>query len=118
MEFRRRVPRRMTSWVGYCHIHGEPVEQRRECRVVDISEFGVGIVLHHPQGAELIGRRVAVETPTFGASVNVQLDGEVRNAVPMGDGSVRLGIEFASLTALEQSVFKALGVPSDARDSR
>jgi hypothetical protein len=118
MEFRRRVPRRMTSWVGYCHIRGEPVEQRRECRVVDISEFGVGIVLHHPQGAELIGRRLAVETPTFGASVNVQLDGEVRNAVPMGDGSVRLGIEFASLTALEQSVFKALGVPSDARDSR
>ena len=66
-------------------------------------------------GSELIGRHVAVETPTFGASVNVQLDGEVRNAVPMDDGSVRLGIEFARLTELEQSVFKALGVLSDAR---
>jgi hypothetical protein len=106
MEFRRRVPRRITSWVGYCHIRGEPVEQRREC---------VGIVLHHPRGSELIGRHVAVETPTFGASVNVQLDGEVRNAVLMDDGSIRLGIEFAGLTELEQSVFKALGVLSDAQ---
>ena len=33
----------------------------------------------------------------------------------MDDGSVRLGIEFARLTELEQSVFKALGVLSDAR---
>jgi hypothetical protein len=115
MEFRRRVPRRIASWVGYCHIDGEAVEQRRECRVLDISEFGVGILLHHPDGSELIGRRVSVETPTFGMSVNVQLDGEVKNAVPMEDGSIRLGIEFARLTVLEQSVFKVLGVPSGAR---
>ena len=33
----------------------------------------------------------------------------------MDDGSVRLGIEFARLTELEQSVFKDLGVRSDAR---
>jgi hypothetical protein len=83
--------------------------------VVDISEFGVAIVLHHPRCSELIGRHIAVETPTFGASVNVQLDGEVRNAVPMDDGSIRLGIEFSGLTELEQSVFKALGVLSDAQ---
>jgi hypothetical protein len=115
MEFRRRVPRRLASWVGYCHVDGEPVEQRRECRVLDISEFGVGILFHHPQGSELIGRHVSVETPTFGTSVNVQLDGTVRKAVLKDDGSVRLGIEFARLTELETSVFKALGVLSGVR---
>jgi hypothetical protein len=115
MEFRRRVPRQIASWDGYCHIEGEPADQRRECSVLDISELGVGILIRHPHGSELIARRISVETPTLGESVNVQLDGEVRNAVPMDDGSVRLGIEFAGLTELEQSVFKALGVPSDAQ---
>jgi hypothetical protein len=114
MELRRRVPRRIAGWVGYCHIDGEPVDQRRACRVLDISEFGVGILLHHPEGSELMGRHVSVETPTFGVSVNVQLDGEVRNVAPMDDGSFRFGIEFARLTELEQFVFRALGVRSDA----
>jgi hypothetical protein len=114
MESRRRVPRQIASCEGYCQIDREPVDHRRECRLLDISELGVGISLHHPHGSELIGRRISVETPTLGESVNVQLDGEVRSAVPMDDGSVRLGIEFAGLTELEQSVFKALGVLSSA----
>jgi hypothetical protein len=118
MEFRRRVPRRIAGWVGYCHIDSEPLDQKRMCRVLDISEFGVGILLHHPQGAELIGRRVSVDTRTFGVSVHVQLDGEVRNVTPMDDGSVRLGIEFARLTELEQTVFKVLGVLSDVPSHR
>lgn len=118
MEFRRRVPRRSTRWVGYCHIQGEAGEERRECRVLDISEFGVGISLRFPHGSALVGRHVAVETPTFGESVNVLLDGVVRNVVSMDDGSMRLGIEFARLTELEHSVFVALGVPSHSRSHR
>ena len=115
MEFRRRVPCRMAGWDGYCHIDGEPVEQRRACRVLDISEFGAGILLRCPQGLELVGHHLSLETPTFGLSVNVQLDGTVRNAVPTDDGCFRLGLEFAALTELEEAVFKALGVMSDVQ---
>jgi len=114
MEFRRRVPRQTAGWIGHCRMDGDPVDEARECRVLDISEFGVGILLHHPRSSELIGRHVSVETPEHGVSVNIRLEGEVRNAVPVNDGSVRLGIEFVGLTQLEQSVVKALGVLSDA----
>jgi hypothetical protein len=113
MEFRRRVPRQMADWVVHCRIDGDPVDRTRECRVLDISEFGV-ILLRHPQGSELIGRHVSVETPKHGASVNIRLEGEVRNAVRVAGGSVRLGIEFVGLTELEQTVVKALGVFSGA----
>lgn len=113
MEFRRRVPRQTAGWIGYCHIEGEPVDQPRECRILDISEFGVGIALKLPPRSKLVGRHVSVETPTFGASVNVRLEGTVRNSVTTDGGSVRLGIEFVGLTEVELSLVKALGVLSE-----
>ena len=112
MEFRRRVPRQIARWVVHIGIDGDSVDKPRECRVLDISEFGVGILLPLPRGSELIGRHVSIETPKHGASVNTRLEGEVRNAVRADSGSVRLGIEFVGLTQLEQSVVKALGVLS------
>jgi hypothetical protein len=115
MEFRRRIPRQTAGWVGQCCIEGDPVDEVRECRVLDVSEFGIGILLHDPRGSELIGRRVSVETPKHGVSLNIKLEGEVRNVVAEEGGSVRLGIEFVGLTKLEQSVVEALGVLSDAR---
>jgi hypothetical protein len=114
MEFRRRVPRQVAGWVGSCHIDGEPPEEWRPCRVLDVSELGLGAVIEHPLGTALVGRRIAVETPTMGVSVNVQLEGEVKNAIPLDNGSVRIGIEFGGLTELEHSLVKALGVLSDA----
>lgn len=80
MEFRRRVPRQIAGWVVRCRIDDGPVDEARECRVLDISEFGVRILLHHPRGSELIGRHVSIETPKRGASPNIRLEGEVRNA--------------------------------------
>ena len=80
MEFRRRVPRQTADWIGYGHVDGDPLDQLRECRILDIPELGVGILLQHPGDPELIGHQVSVEAPTFGASVNVRLDGTVRNA--------------------------------------
>jgi PilZ domain len=115
MEFRRRVPRLMAGWIGYCHFDGDPTLEPRECRILDISEFGVGIALQPPQGQALIRRHVSVETPTFGASVNVRLEGTVRNAVHNDDGSVRLGIEFVGLSEVELSLVRALGVLSEVR---
>jgi len=113
MEFRRRVPRQTAGWVGYCHVEGEPASQLRECRILDISEFGVGISMRLPRRSKLVGRHVSVETPTFGASVNVRLEGTVRNVVTSETDSVRLGIEFVGLTEVELSLVKALGVLSE-----
>jgi hypothetical protein len=115
MQFRRRVPRQIAGWVVHFGIDGDPVDKPRECRVLDISEFGVGILLRHPRDSELIGRHVSLETPKHGASVNIRLEGEVTNAVRAGGGSVRVGIEFVGLTELEQSVVKDLGVLSSTR---
>jgi hypothetical protein len=114
MEFRRRVPRQIAGWVVRCRIDDGPVDEARECRVLDISEFGVRILLHHPRGSELIGRHVSIEIPKRGASPNIRLEGEVRNAARADGGCVRLGIEFVGLSELEQSAVKALGVLSGA----
>ena len=110
MEVRRRVPRQIASWIGSCHIEGESAEELRPCRVLDVSELGLGIVIDHPLGSGLIGRHVSVETPPMGTSVNIRLEGEVRNAIALDSGSVRLGIEFDGLAELEQSVLNALSV--------
>jgi hypothetical protein len=110
MESRRRVPRHVAGWTGSCHIDGEPVDQLWDCRVLDISELGLAILLQHPLGVELIGRRMSVDSPTASTSVKIRLEGDARNAVPVGDDAVRLGIEFVGLTELEQTVVRALGI--------
>jgi PilZ domain len=110
MDSRRRVPRHVAGWTGSCHIDEEPVDRHWECRVLDISELGLAIHLQHPLGVELIGRRMSVESPTASTSVNIRLEGDVRNAVPVGGDAVRLGIEFVDLTELEQTVVRALGI--------
>ena len=110
MDSRRRVPRHVAGWTGSCHIDDEPVDKLWECRVLDISELGLAILLQHPLGVQLIGRRMSVESPTASTSVNIRLEGDVRNAVPVGDDAIRLGIEFVGLTELEQTVVRALGI--------
>ncbi len=112
MDFRRRVPRHAAGWSGSCRIDGEPVDQHWVCRVVDIADLGLAIQLQHPEGVHLVGRRISVESPTAGASVSIRLEGDVRYAIPAGDDTVRLGIEFVGLTELEQTVVKALGILS------
>jgi hypothetical protein len=112
MDSRRRVPRHVAGWTGFCHIDDEPVDQLWECRVLDISELGLAILLHHPLGVRLIGRRISVKSPTASTSVNIRLEGDVRNAVQVNGDAVRLGIEFAGLTELERTVVRALGVLS------
>jgi PilZ domain len=115
MDFRRRAPRHPAGWIGLCQIQDEPEDEFRECRVLDISELGLGIVLHHPLGVGLLGRHISVESPTAGASVTIKLEGEVRYAIPVDDDAVRLGLRFFGLTELEKTVVKALGALSPVR---
>ena len=112
MESRRRVPRHVAGWNGSCHIDGEPEDKHWECQVLDISELGTAILLEHPDGVLLVGRHISVKSPTASTSVNIRLEGDVRNAVRVGDDAVRLGIEFVGLTELEQTVVRALGMLS------
>jgi hypothetical protein len=57
--------------------------------------------------SNLVGSRVSVRLP-IGASVDVTLTGEVRNAKPGPDGVVRLGIELVDLSKSERSVVELL----------
>ncbi len=91
MQFRREVPRQPAGWDGVCHIEGEFATP---CQVIDISMLGLGLTLHHPTPARLVGRRIAVEVPAVGDSISIQLEGRVKNAKTVGGGGVRIGIAF------------------------
>lgn len=109
MEQRRRAPRRSAGWFGLCHIAGESEPEWRDCMVVDISILGLGITLHHFWPSKLVGRHISIEAPAVGNSLNVRLEGEIRNAEAVSGGVVRLGIEFDGLTESELAVAGVLG---------
>jgi hypothetical protein len=108
MENRRRVPRQTAGWSGFCHLEGEGASGWRDCRVVDISMLGVGIRMHCARPAELIGRRVSVDLPAVGDSVNIRFEGVVKNVSPMALRSVRIGIEFLRLSSTELAILEVL----------
>jgi PilZ domain len=110
MEQRRRVPRLSAGWFGICHIEGESDPDWRDCQVIDISMFGLGITLHHFWPMELVGRRISVEAPAVGESLNVRLEGVIRNAEQTSGGVIRVGIEFGGLLSeSELAVATVLG---------
>ncbi len=108
MEYRRRVPRQRAGWYGSCLIGGESATEWCDCRVIDISVLGLGIQIHHSRPSELVGRRVSVEVPPVGDSVNILLEGEIRNAALSPGGTVRVGIEFIGLSDAERSIVDIL----------
>jgi PilZ domain len=93
--------------MGSCHVEGEPSHLWRDCGVFDFSILGVGMDLRHPDSSDLVGRRVSVRLPV-GASVDMTLTGEVRNAKAGPDGAVRVGLEFAGLSEDERSIIDLL----------
>ena len=115
MENRRRAERQSALWMGRCHVEDEPSDLWRECALIDVSTFGVGIDLCHPDPVELLGmwqdgevrlhlsRRITVRLE-LGPSVDVTVAGEVRNAGSGPDGIVRAGIEFVGLTESERFI--------------
>jgi hypothetical protein len=108
MEYRRRTSRQAASWAAFCHIEGESPSGWRDCEVIDISPLGLGVTFHHPQPWELVGRRISVDAPAIGSSVNIRLEGEIRNAAPSMEGGVRVGIEFVGLSEAEQAITAVL----------
>lgn len=94
IPLRRRVPRQLAGWSGNCMMEGEPDAERRECRVVDISMLGLGLILQHPSPSTLVGSRVSVEVSAVDDRVNIRLEGIVRHANVTPGGAVRVGVEF------------------------
>jgi hypothetical protein len=115
MEYRRRVSRQAASWAALCHIEGESPPGWRDCEVIDISPLGLGVTFHHPQPWELVGRRISVDAPAIGSSVNLRLEGEIRNAAPSMEGGVRVGIEFVGLSKNERAIMAVLSEMSNNR---
>lgn len=120
MENRRRVPRQSVAWRGrgYCHVQGESAYGWRDCQVLDISSLGLGIELHHFWPSELVGRHISVDLPAVGNSVNLMLQGTIRNAELMPGSVVRLGIEFVGLSVEELSIIDVLALASLSSPSR
>jgi hypothetical protein len=94
LPLRRRVPRQLAGWSGTCVMDGEPESERRECRVVDISMLGLGLVVRHSSPSALVDGRISVEISAVDDRVSIRLEGIVRYARATSDGAVRVGVEF------------------------
>jgi hypothetical protein len=112
MENRRRAPRHPAGWRGVCHVEGEPATGWRDCEVIDISALGMAMELHHFWPSELVGRRITVDLPAHGTSINMMLEGEIRNIRQMPGAVVQLGIEFIGLSKEELSIINVLALAS------
>jgi hypothetical protein len=84
----------------------------RECAVLDISPFGLGMTLRDVDSSrsELIGRGVTVEFPAVSDWVSIRVEGKIRNAVLIRPGLVRAGVEFVGLSEAERAIATVLGV--------
>jgi hypothetical protein len=106
LPLRRRVPRQLAGWSGTCLMDGEPETDRRECRVVDISMLGLGLVFRHPSPSGLVGGRVSVEVSAVDDRVIIRLEGVVRYATVTSGGAVRVGVEFDDDAETESFIIK------------
>jgi len=88
---------------------------------MDVSTLGMGIEFCHPDPVELLGlwqngalrldviRRITVHLE-LDPSVEMTVEGEVRNAGSEPDGIVRAGIEFTGLSEVERSIVELSNV--------
>ena len=104
MEYRRRAPRHSAGLVGFCYVEGDSALRWRDCEVVDISSFGLGLTLQHPEPCGLVGRRITVDAVTTDDPVTIRLEGEIRHAVPTLEGDVRIGVAFVGFVQGDHAV--------------
>jgi len=96
---RREVPRQTINWVGEYSIEGDPEKRWRPCHVVDVSVAGAGLELLDAPSEVSRGERLTIA---------VRLLGEVRNAGPGRNDSLRVGVQFVELTPAERSYLDSL----------
>ncbi len=111
MDSRRPVPRHRAGWPGAVLIEDDLAGVGwRECTVLDISIRGVGIAVRDgPPSSLVVGHSVSIELPADCPSVSVRLKGVIKNALRVPSRGVRIGIEFARLSAAERAIATVLG---------
>jgi PilZ domain len=129
LNVNRRRARRRSLAVWTARYRLDPSQPWCSCRVLDVSETGIGLELHGPvppNGASLIldleqrdlefraERQSRLDKLGFAGleldkrgSIGAELPAVVRHAVESTDG-VRVGAEFTHLTPLERSVLALL----------
>jgi hypothetical protein len=75
--------------------------------------LGLGITFDYPDPGDLSGRLISVNLPGDASSVNVRLEGEIKNVAPMINRGVRVGIEFVPLSETELAITSVLSVMTD-----
>jgi hypothetical protein len=102
----RRVLRREVDWQTRYMFEGAGDQEWRTCRVLDISRGGAGVELFATTVDEARTHRVVLEFEL--APAVFRLRGEVRHASLSDAGTVHVGLQFASLTAIERYMFDTL----------
>jgi hypothetical protein len=98
-QIRRLLPRQFADWRAKCMFAEDADKQWHECRVVDVSTAGAGILLPAMTPEDVVGT---------GVLLAVHLSGELRNVGPGRNGGLRVGIQFADLTEEERKYLDSL----------
>jgi hypothetical protein len=94
---RRRARRRIVNWPGRYWLSDDPRSDVRPCRIIDVSETGVGVEIFGGLPEDPVGRLLAVHVPgPEGGSMGFHIEGVIRDVQPGHAGSVRLGIAFTA----------------------
>ncbi len=88
-ELRRLLPRQFADWRGRYAFEGDSEESWHDCRVIDISPSGAGLELFDVPEDEVAGNHILLA---------IHLRGELRNAGPASEGSLRAGVKFVGLS--------------------
>jgi PilZ domain-containing protein len=99
----RQVQRCEVDWTTQYTLEGARGHGWRECRVVNVSRVGVGLLLSGTTVAELSGNRVIVAVDVPRASL--RLRGDVRHLDMVEEGRVRVGVDFAAMSVFERDMF-------------
>jgi hypothetical protein len=59
-QIRRLLPRQFTDWRGKYTFEDNPVHQRRDCRVLDVSSAGAGLQLLETDDGAIVGDHIAL----------------------------------------------------------
>jgi len=97
-ELRRLVPRQRADWLGLYMLEGDASGQWRQCRFVDVSSTGAGLVLSDTNRDEAEGRHIVLA---------VQVQAVVKNLTEDRAG-LRAGTQFVGLSNLEEEYLLSL----------
>jgi hypothetical protein len=108
-NLRRPGSLRAAGWLASYRFEDDPDVGEGPCRLLDVSSDGAGIEAFGDTPVNPVGHRLSIDVRGGSeGAISVRLAGSVR-AVSLGpSGGVRLGIEYAAMTALDREIVDAL----------